>query len=528
MSENGQSGCAPRRIVRSMERGLPFERPVLERARRSRDPRFDGRFYLGVVSTGIYCRPICPAAPAAHGRHVRYFATAAAAHEAGFRPCLRCRPETAPGTAAWLGTSAVVRRALRLIQDGALDGASVSQFAARLGLGARQLDRLFAQHVGASPLALAQTRRLHFAKHLIDGSDLPMTQIALAAGYGSLRRFNGALREAYGRPPRALRQQRPQEASPAAAGEVTLTLAYRPPYDWARLGAFLRLRAITGIESFDESGYARVIRAGDGYALIHVRPLPHRDALALRVRAAPAASLFQIAAAARRVFDLGADPGQIARDLGVDRQLRALVRQRPGLRIPGAWDPFECAVRAVLGQQVSVPAGRTLASRLAQRLGECVQTGEEGLSRLFPTPQALADGDINGLGITTARLAALRALARAVVEGRIDFDAGADTLAGQLTALTGFGAWTAQYVALRALGEPDALPEGDLVLRRMAAGAERPLTARELRQRAESWRPWRGYATLHLWCAASEAPTRPMRRVAAEHTQRRGRDESRG
>ena len=508
MSENGESLAAPRRIVAPMPTGLPFELRVLERARRSRDPRFDGRFYLGVVSTGIYCRPICPAAPAASSRHVRYFATAAGAHEAGFRPCLRCRPETAPGTPAWLGTSAVVRRALRLIQEGALDESSVPQFAARLGLGTRQLDRLFAVHVGASPLALAQTRRLHFAKHLIDGSELPMTEIALAAGYGSLRRFNDALRKAYGRPPRQLRRQRSQDPPAASAGEVTLTLAYRPPYDWPHLSAFLRLRAIPGIEGLEESGYSRVIRAGDGHALIRVRPLPGRDALELRVRGAPAAALLPIAGAARRVFDLGADPGQIERDLGADRQLRALVHRRPGLRIPGAWDPFECAVRAVLGQQVSVPAARTLATRLAQRLGEPVSTGVENLTRLFPTPHALAEGDLEGLGITGARAEALRTLARAVVAGRVEFDAGAETLAGQLTALTGFGAWTAQYVVLRALGEPDALPDGDLVLRRMAGGAERPLTARELHKRAESWRPWRGYATMHLWCAASEAAVR--------------------
>ena len=486
---------------------LPFRRPVLERARRSRDSRFDGRFYLGVVSTGIYCRPICPAAPKAHSRHVRYFATAAGAHEAGFRPCLRCRPETAPGTPAWLGTSAVVRRALRLIEDGALDHARMPQFAARVGLGARQLDRLFAQHLGASPLALAQTRRLHFAKHLIDGSDLPMTEVALAAGYGSLRRFNDALRQAYGCSPRELRRQRREETPQGAAGEVTLTLAYRPPYDWPRFREFLRARAIPGVEAFEADSYARVIRVDSGHALIRVRPLPGRDALELRVSGAPAAALYRIAGTARRVFDLTADPRQIARDLGTDQPLRALVRRRPGLRIPGAWDPFECAVRAVLGQQVSVPAARTLAARLVERFGAPVSTPAAGLTRAFPAPQPLANGNFDGLGITGARIEALRALARAVADGQVDFDAGAERLSEQLTALRGFGAWTAQYVALRALGEPDALPEGDLVLRRMAGNGARPLTVRGLRQRAESWRPWRGYATLHLWYAASEAAT---------------------
>lgn len=500
MSENGESVATRQSIVVPMERGLPFELPVLERARRSRDPRFDGRFYLGVVSTGIYCRPVCPAAPKAHSRRVRYFVTAAGAHEAGFRPCLRCRPESAPGTPAWLGTSAVVHRALRLIQDGALDGSSVPQFAARLGLGARQLDRLFAQHVGASPLALAQTRRLHFAKQLIDGSSLPMTEIALAAGYGSLRRFNDALRNAYGRSPRALRMQCEQDTS---AGEVNLTLAYRPPYDWPRLGTFLRLRAIAGVETFDENGYARMIQTDDGHASIRVRPLPGRNALELRVRGAPPTALFRIAATVRRVFDLAADPDQIARDLGADPHLRALVGQRPGLRIPGAWDPFECAVRAILGQQVSVPAARTLASRLVERLGRSV-SGVQGLIHLFPTPQALATGNLDGLGITRARVTALKALAAAVTEGRLVFDRSPAQVTENLKALPGFGEWTTQYIALRALGEPDALPGADLVLRRMASGGHGPMSTKEMERRAERWRPWRSYAVIHLWCAASE------------------------
>ncbi len=507
MSENSQFAAAPWSMVTAMEDALPFDRAILERARRSRDARFDGRFYIGVLSTGIYCRPICPA-PAAHGRHVRYFATAAAAHEAGLRPCLRCRPESAPGTPAWLGTSAVVRRALRLIQDGALDELSVTQFAARLGLGARQLDRLFARHVGASPLALAQTRRLHFAKHLIDGSDLPLTSIALASGYGSVRRFNDALRSAYERPPRELRRQRRAAGAPPTAGEVSLTLAYRPPYDWAHLNAFLQLRAIPEVERVEDGEYARLIRAGEGHALIRVRPLPGRDALELRVSGAAPGELLPISTTARRMFDVAADPSQIARDLGTDRHLRTLLGRHPGLRIPGAWDPFECAVRAVLGQQVSVSAARTLAQRLAERFGQPVVSGVAGLTRLFPAPETLAAGDLRGLGITGARTEALRTLARAVLAGEVDFSADAESLIGQLTALRGFGAWTAEYVVLRALGEPDALPEGDLILRRMAAAAAAPLSARELRHRAESWRPWRGYATFQLWCAASDAAPR--------------------
>ena len=507
MSGNSQFQAAPWSMVTAMQDALPFERAVLDRARLSRDARFDGRFYIGVLSTGIYCRPICPA-PAALTRHVRYFATAAAAQEAGLRPCLRCRPESAPGTPAWLGTTAVVRRALRLIEDGALDELSVAEFAARLGLGARQLDRLFARHVGASPLALAQTRRLHFAKHLIDGSDLPLTSIALASGYRSVRRFNDALRGAYGRPPRELRRQRRAAGPQPTAGEVSLTLAYRPPYDWAHLAAFLQVRAVPSVERVEHGEYARLIDAGEGHALIRVRPIPGRDALELRVSGATPGALLPISTTARRMFDVAADPAQISRDLSTDRHLRTLLERHPGMRIPGAWDPFECAVRAVLGQQVSVSAARTLAERLAERFGRPVASGVPELTRLFPAPQALADGDLSGLGITGARSEALRTLARAVTAGEVDFSTDAESLIRQLTALRGFGAWTAEYVALRALGEPDALPDGDLILRRMAAAAAPPLSARELRERAESWRPWRGYATLQLWCAASDAAAR--------------------
>ena len=485
-----------------METGLPFDLSVLERARLSRDPRFDGKFFIGVTSTGIYCRSVCPAAPSARSRHTRYFASAAAAHEAGFRPCLRCRPEAAPGTPAWSGTSAVVRRALRLIQDGALDEQTVSEFAARLGLGARHLDRLFTQHVGASPLAVAQTRRLHFAKRLIDESDLAMTEIALAAGFGSLRRFNDAFRKTYGLPPRGLRKQRGEQPPRGAAGEVRLTLAYRPPYDWEHLRGFLSQRAIPGLERVDALSYARLIQTADTHGEVNVRPFPDRHALELRVRGAPAGALLQIASAARRVFDLSGDPERVGQSLGADRLLRPLVQRRPGLRIPGAWDPFECAVRAVLGQQVTVAGARTLAARLVARLG-LPAAGTEGLTHLFPTPQALAAGNLDGLGLTGARVTALKALADAVACGRIAFDRPVAEVMDSLKELPGFGEWTAQYIALRSLAEPDALPAADLVLRRIAGGEAGPLSTKQMEQRAERWRPWRSYAVMHLWSSAA-------------------------
>jgi AraC family transcriptional regulator of adaptative response / DNA-3-methyladenine glycosylase II len=487
-----------------MQETLPFDPTVLERARLSRDPRFDGKFFIAVSSTGIYCRPICPASPSPKRVNVRYFGSAAAAAEAGFRPCLRCRPEAAPGTPAWLGTSAVVKRALRLINEGALDDASVGEFATRVGVGARHLDRLFLQHVGASPLAVAQTRRLHFAKRLIDESDLPMTQIALAAGFGSLRRFNDAFRKAYRRPPRELRRERRERPVQGTGDEVSLALSYRPPYDWNHLRGFLALRATPRVERVDEQSYGRLIRTDAGHAVIRVRPLHGKDALQLRVQGAQPAALFQIATAARRVFDLSADPALLAAGLESDPLLRRLVRRRPGVRIPGTWDAFECAVRAVLGQQVTVAAARTLAGRIVERIGEPVATSVAGLDRLFPTPQVLAAASLDGLGLTGARIAALKALAVAVSEGRVTFDRPADEIVASLVELPGFGEWTAQYIALRALGEPDAFLSADLIVRRMAAGGGAALTTKELERRAATWRPWRGYAVMHLWCAATD------------------------
>ncbi|MGH8267008.1 MAG: AlkA N-terminal domain-containing protein [Steroidobacteraceae bacterium] len=493
-----------------MESIAGLDPEALNRARISRDPRFDGKFFIAVTSTGIYCRPICPSRYAKRS-NVRFFGSTAAAEAAGFRPCLRCRPEAAPGTPAWLGTAAVVRRALRLIDDGALDEDSVDALAARLGVGARHLLRLFGRHVGASPIAVAQTRRLHFAVCLLEETDLPITQIAIAAGFGSSRRFNDAFRSAYRRSPRELRKAGRRGGAARAAGseEVVLRLAYRPPYDWPHMREFLALRAIAGVERVDARGYARTLACAGGHARVCVRALAGEDALELRVAGAPPPALLQLASAARRVFDLAGDPARIGAELAADALIGPLVAQRPGLRIPGAWDPFECAVRAVLGQQISVAAARTLAGRLIERAGEPIRDGSDGLSQLFPTAADIAHAHLEGLGITGTRVAALKSLARAVLEQRIDFSAAPAAVAAALAALTGIGPWTAQYVALRAFGEPDAFPYGDWVLRRMAAPpGEAVLSAHGLEERARQWRPWRGYATVHLWRAAADLGAR--------------------
>ena len=498
---------------------LGLDRKVLERARASRDPRFDGRFFVAVPSTGVYCRPICPA-PVSRRTDVRYFETASAAAEAGFRPCLRCRPEAAPGSAAWLGTSAVIRRALRLIEEGALDDASVERLAARVGTGPRHLHRLFVQHLGASPFTVAQTRRLHFAKRLLDSTRLPVTRIALEAGFGSSRRFNDAFRHTYGRSPREIR--RDGGAGRPDRGAIRLRLAYRPPYDWEALRAFLEARAIPGVERVDELAYERVITVADGLsaesaggrAVVRLSPVAGRHELELTVVGARPGALFPICSAARRAFDLSADPALIARAFRGDPLLGPLVRHRPGLRIPGAWDPFECAVRAVLGQQITVAAARTLAARLVARTSPPLpgarpahaRPGAPALESAFPSPSALASADLSGLGIPGARMAALRTLARAVLDRKLDFGAPPDRVAAALEALPGIGAWTAQYIALRALGEPDALPAADIVLRRMAAAGDPPLSPGALERRTAAWRPWRSYAVMHLWRAAGERP----------------------
>ena len=430
---------------------------------------------------------------------MRYYATAAAAAEAGFRPCLRCRPEAAPGTPAWLGTSAVVRRALHLIDEGILDNASVDDLASKLGLGSRHLRRLFLQHVGASPISLAQTRRLHFAKRLLDETNLAITEVALAAGFGSLRRFNTAFRETYGRAPRELRKHLNSDAA-SDADEVILRLAFRPPYDWNQVRDFLAAHAIPGVERVDELSYSRTVGGDSGPSIIYVRPLENEDALELRVRGAEPAALFQISSAVRRVFDTSADPARTTQAFQSDSLLGGLVKRRPGLRIPGAWDPFECTVCVVLGQDVSKAFARTLAARIVDRAGPLLKEPSAGLTRLFPTPMALAKADLNGLGLPKARVATVQELARAVLEGKVDFDASTECIRAALSKLR-IGISTADHVALRALGEPDAFPSADPALRQITGIANQPLSALALQERAEAWRPWRAYAAMHLWSA---------------------------
>lgn len=468
-----------------------------ERARLARDARFDGRFFLGVRSTGIYCRPICPAPPA-RAENVEYFMTAAAAAEAGFRPCLRCRPETAPGTPAWQGTSTTVTRALRLIADGALDAGSVDDLAARLGVTSRHLSRLFRQHLGAGPLAIATTRRLLFAKRLIDDTDMKFADIAEAAGFGSLRRFNDAVRATWNRSPTELRKLR--RPVPSRTG-MTLRLTCRAPFDARHWLDFLARRAIPGVELVDAMSYARVVATHSGTGRLRITP--DENGALLRIEGVPPSELFHVVRNARALLDADADPVAIVDTLSSDAALRRHVQARPGLRVPGAFDAFELAVRAVLGQQISVAAARTLAARIVTHWGEPVADPCDDLSHLFPSAAVLAEAPLEKIGLPTRRASALRALARCFANGMIDLDAEPQAVRAQLVSLPGIGEWTAHYISMRALRDPDALPAGDLVLRKMLGNGV-PLTARQVEQHSQRWRPWRAYALIHLWAAATD------------------------
>ena len=473
---------------------MVLDRSVCARARKTHDPRFDGRFFVGVLSTRIYCRPICPARSPKE-ENVRYFASAAAAAEAGLRPCLRCRPEASPGTPAWLGTSATVSRGLRLISESALEDGGVESLAERLGIGSRHLRRLFLKHLGASPIAVAQTRRLHFAKKLIDETTLPMREIALASGFGSIRRFNDTFSKTYHRAPTYLRQLA-RRAPAREQHEYEFLLRFRPPFRWDAMLEFLAPRATPGIEMVQGASYRRVISLHGHTGWMEAALNRTFDAVSVRIHFPEARWLFLIIERVRRMFDLAADPNEIAACFSRDPILAPRVRQRPGLRVPGCWDGFELAVRAILGQQVSVRGATTLAGRLVRTFGTAVDAAP-GLTHLFPTPERMAEANLASIGLPKARAYALQSLARAVRDGKISFAGvvNVEEFMDRFCELSGIGDWTAQYVAMRALNEPDGFPASDLGLLR-ALDIRDP---RKLAAMSQSWRPWRAYAAMYLW-----------------------------
>ncbi len=468
------------------------------RAVKTRDSRFDGRLFVGVHSTGIYCRPICPARTPKF-ENLSFFTNAAAAQEAGFRPCLRCRPECSPEIGAWRGTSNTVSRALALIGDGFLDGeADVDALAARLGVGERQLRRLFQKHLGASPISVAQTRRVHLAKQLIHDTSMSMVDVALASGFGSVRRFNDTFRTLYKRPPSELRRKSVHDP------EITITLSYVPPYDWAAMMAFFGARAIEGVEVVTPERYMRAIELDGVQGTVSVAPVDGKNALAATIAFPNVKALPIIVSRLRRMFDVGADVRAITAHLKKDARLARAIKARPGLRVPGAWDPFELAMRAVLGQQITVAAARKLAGKLVAICGMPLSSSAPGLTHTFPSAARVADADLSGMGMPGARLRTLTTVAKAALAERDLFNTAVDleSAVARLCALPGIGDWTAQYIALRALHEPDAFPASDVgLLRAMDESLGKRATPDDLLAVAQSWRPWRAYAAQHLWTA---------------------------
>jgi AraC family transcriptional regulator of adaptative response / DNA-3-methyladenine glycosylase II len=515
---NRESYAAAPRFERATSRqnsqdGAELKPSIWWQALYSRDQRFDGRFFIGATTARIYCRPICPV-PFAKPNNLVWFACAAAAETAGFRPCRRCRPETSPGTPAWLGTSAIVSRALRLISEGALDESSVEDLADRVGIGSRQLRRLFVEHLGASPVKIAITHRVHFARNLIEETDLPITKIALSAGFTSIRQFNHAVRAICGRSPTELRRVF-GESSKSPHGGLVIRLPYRQPLDWPALVGFLRLRATPGVEQVKDGAYhachayQRTISIGGVAGIIDVRPDNIEPVLAVRIELPSYQYLMKVVERVRRIFDLGADPLRIADDLSSDPKLKPLLERRPGLRVPGVWDGFELAVHAILGQQLTVGDSTTVAGRLVRTFGKTFQTSIQGLTHLFPTPEVLLDADLSKAGIRGGRAATLHALARAVCNGELTFAASMtlEEAISRICRIRGIRENTAQYIAMRALGEPDAFPFADPGLRSSLGNCANPNSSAEVLAIAERWRPWRAYAATHL-CAEVEAADR--------------------
>lgn len=469
----------------------------------SRDPRFDGVFFVGVTSTGIYCRPVCTARTPKPA-NCRFFASAEAAEKENFRPCLRCRPELAPGNAPVDDSRRIATLVASRIEEGVLDdGASLEKVAKQFGWSSRQIRRIVQKELGVSPIELVMTRRLLLAKQLLTETSLPIARVAFASGFASLRRFNDAFSIRYGMPPTALRRQSwpaPAEASPDS---FCLQLAYRPPFDWTHLLGFLATRSLAGVEMVRDDEYARTVRLGGLTGWLRVRHAPSRRALVVELPHALTPALPALLGRLRHLFDLTARPDVIAAHLSRDTQLARPLAANPGLRVPGAFDAFEIALRAILGQQITVKAATTIAGRVTQAFGDAVETPIEGLDRLAPTAERIADlrpARLASLGIIETRARSIVAIAKEIASGRLRLEPGADPGAtiAQLCELPGIGAWTAQYLAMRALRWPDAFPREDVAVRKALGG----VTAAGAEELSQAWRPWRSYAVLHLWQGA--------------------------
>ena len=481
---------------------LDFE--ICSSARLARDRRFDGRFFTAVKTTGIFCRPICPARPPLE-RNVTYYASAAEAVDAGYRPCLRCRPDAAPGSPAWGLVSTTVQRALQLMRS-EREAQSIEVLAERLGVTSRYLRRLFAEHLGVSPLAVWQAERALFAFGLLRDTNLPIADIAYEAGFNSLRRFNGVFKQIYQRTPSEVRREetgRDGDGKPQAGRGMRTTrlyLHYWPPFHWPQLLEFFHARALAGVEQVEGDVYQRSFALDGLRGVLRVWDQVGKNRLVVEVSGEGGAALYRLNQRLRRLFDLDADAEQITEVLARDPLLARQIERAPGVRLPGAWDPFEYALRAILGQQISVAAATTIAGRVVARYGESFEDAAGREHHLFPTPAQLANADFEGLGLTRARARTLREFVAATLDGRVDFDEpDLEAWCAEVTQLPGIGDWTAQYIAMRGLSMPDAFPASDLgILQALGADGDKA-KPRQALERAEQWRPWRAYAALLLW-----------------------------
>ena len=476
----------------------------------SRDARFDGVFYAGVTTTGIYCRPSCPARTPLR-RNVRFFRSAAKAQSAGLRACRRCRPDVVPGAPEWSTRADLAARAVRLVADGVVERDGVDGLAHRLGYSVRQVHRTLVDELGVGPLRLARAQRAHTARTLLETTPMTITEIAYAAGFASIRQFNDTMREVYASTPTELRAAHVRRArgQPAGhreadgeTGRVELRLAYRSPAALDDLWAFLEARAVPGIEEVVGGTYRRTLLLPRGAAIVELTPGAEAVTATLHLR--HPGDLTAAAARCRRLLDLDADPVAVDAGLGADPTLAPFVAALPGMRVPGAVDPTEMAVRAVLGQQVSVGAARTLAARVVQAYGQPLPAPNGSLTHTFPTADALAAADPASFHVTTRRAATLHALTQGLADGTVNLDAGADrdVAEQQLLGLPGIGPWTAHYLRMRALSDPDVFLPTDLAIRAGAARLGLPTDPRALDAVAQRWRPWRSYALRHVWRAS--------------------------
>jgi AraC family transcriptional regulator of adaptative response / DNA-3-methyladenine glycosylase II len=480
---------------------LDFERCY--RAVESRDARFDGWFITAVTTTGIYCRPSCPTPIRPKREHVRFYPTAAAAQLAGFRACKRCRPDASPGSPEWNVRGDLVARAMRLIADGVIDRDGVTGLARRLAVSERHLHRLMLAELGAGPLAIARAQRAQTARTLIETTDIAFTEVAFAAGFESIRQFNDTVREVFALTPTQLRRAGRRRGD-VVEGTLTLRLPYRPPFDWASLFAWLRARTLPGVSEADGNRHRRTLRLPRGSGVVTLEPVDGHIRCTLRLE--KMADLTSAVRQCRRLLDLDADPASVAEVLAKDRHLRALVNKRPGLRAPGAVDGTELAMQAILGQQVSLAAARTLATRLVTAHGDVIKIADATLTHLFPAADRIATADLSVLGVPATRQATIRALAGAIASGALPLDPGADRadVHQRLLSIPGIGEWSAGYIVMRALGDPDTFLAGDLGIKRAGTRLGIGSTPREISARATAWRPWRSYATHQLWATLAD------------------------